>query len=33
MVFTDSLFTQGIRSVVTGGDVVLPCTGAPVDHR
>jgi hypothetical protein len=31
MVFNFSFLPQGIGSVVTGGDAVMPCTGAPAD--
>lgn len=33
MVSNDFFFTQGIRSVITGGDAVMPCTSAPAVRR
>jgi hypothetical protein len=33
MVMNFVFFPQGIRSVITGGDAVMPCTSAPTDCR
>lgn len=33
MVSNAFIFAQGIRSVITGGDAVMPCTGAPAIRR